>query len=73
MMRKLEKLDFEGRTIVSADIDCSNVIHLTFSDGEKLSIWAEIYNGIPCLETEENFSSDELETLFENEGSLYSP
>lgn len=40
-MRKLESKDLVGKTITKMNCNSINVIHLEFSDGTKLSIWAE--------------------------------
>lgn len=65
-MRKIQPNDLEGKTIKKADCSSQNVIHLEFSDGEKLSIWAEmdyVNNGhyLPIMLTEE-----ETDVLFES-------
>lgn len=49
---------FVGKTVVSVDASCINVVHFTFSDGTKASIDAEEFHaGIPIVQLGEGWAS----------------
>lgn len=50
-MRKVNKSDFEGKTVQNIDARAANVIKFTFTDGATLEIWAETFSslGIPIM------------------------
>lgn len=41
-MRRVEKVDFEGKTIASIDNSCVNVVVFTFTDGKSISLYSEV-------------------------------
>lgn len=58
MLRNIENSDLEGKTIKAIDSSCVNVIHITFSDNTKLSIWAEVYGPIPVIQVDDKVQTD---------------
>ena len=48
---------FAGKTVVSVDGSCINVVHFTFSDGTKASVDAEEFHaGIPIVQLGEGWA-----------------